>query len=210
VLLYRGVISKLFAHLGERADQPISEVTERDLLTLRNRLAESVSGHTVNHVFVGLRTLFTKAQRAKLIAENPAEAIEPVRAFDDPHQEKRRPFTLGELQAVLSVADPEWRSMILLGIYTAGRLADIALLRWANIDFTRNELRFVAKKTGKTTIIPLSGPLLEHITSLPAADDDRAFLHPRAAELVRGKVARRPYRSSSDGSLKAQACAPLK
>ena len=100
---------------------------------------------------------------AKLIAENPAETIGRVREFDDQHQDKRRPFTFPELQAVLKVADPEWRSMILLGAYTAGRLADIALLRWANIDLAGAEIRFVSRKTGKTAIIPLSGPLLDHI-----------------------------------------------
>jgi len=37
------VTSRLVAHLGERADRPISEVTERDLLSLRNKLAEKLS-----------------------------------------------------------------------------------------------------------------------------------------------------------------------
>jgi integrase/recombinase XerD len=81
----------------------------------------------------------------------------------------------------LSVADPEWRSMILFGVYCGARLGDIALLRHSNVDLDRNELRFVASKTGKTTIIPLAGALLEHIASLPSADNEQAFLHPRAA-----------------------------
>jgi integrase len=181
---YRTAISKLFEHLGQRSDRPISEVTERDLITLRNQLAEYLNPQTVNHTFVGLKTMFKAAQRLKLIAENPAEHIARVREFDDPHQEKRRPFTVAELQAVLSVTDPEWRSMILIGAYTGARLADIALLRWENVDLERNELRFVARKTGKTTILPVVGALHEHIASLPSADNDRAFLHPRAAESV--------------------------
>jgi integrase len=58
------------------------------------------------------------------------------------------------------------------------------LLRYNNVDLERNELRFVASKTGKTAIIPLVGALLEHIASLPSADNEHAFLHPRAAESV--------------------------
>jgi integrase len=181
---YRTVISRLFDHLGARADRPISEITERDLLSLRNKLAESLSAQTTNHIFVGIKTLFKAAQRAKLIAENPAEHVTRVREFDDQHQTKRRAFNLSELQAVLSVADPEWRSMILFGLYCGARLGDIALLRYSNIDLERNELRFVANKTGKTTIIPLVGAFLEHIASLPSADNEHAFLHPRAAESV--------------------------
>jgi integrase len=181
---YHTVTSRLVAHLGERADRPISELTERDLLGMRNKLTESLSAQTTNHIFVGVRTVFKAAQRAKLIAENPAEHIARVREFDDQHQKKRRPFTIAELQAVLSVADQEWRSMILFGLYCGARLGDIALLRYSNVDLERNELRFVASKTGKTTIIPLVGALLEHIATLPSADNEQDFLHPRAAESV--------------------------
>jgi integrase len=181
---YRTVISRLLNHLGERADRPISEVTERDLVGLRNKLAETVSAGTVNHSFIGIRTIFKAAQRAKLIAENPAEHIERVREFDDRHQTKRRAFTIAELQAVLNVADPEWRSMIVFATYTGARLGDISLLRWNNIDPQHGDLRFVAQKTGKTIIVPLAGPLLEHVTSIPSADNEHAFIHPRAAQTV--------------------------
>jgi len=184
MLFYRTVISKLLGYLGQRADRPVSEVTERDLVGLRNKLAETVSARTVNHVSVGIRTIFKAAQRAKLITENPAEHIARVREFDDHHQEKRRAFTLAELRAVLSVADPEWRSMIVFATYTGARLGDISLLRWSNIDLQHGELRFIAQKTGKTIIVPLAGPLLEHVTSLPSADNEHAFVHPRAAETV--------------------------
>ena len=51
-----------------------------------------------------------------------------------------------ELEAVLSVADPEWQSMILFGLYSGQRLMDIARLTWANIDLIRNELRLVTAK----------------------------------------------------------------
>ena len=36
--------------------------------------------------------------------------------------------------ARLSVADDEWRSMILFGLYTGARLSDVASLTWENID----------------------------------------------------------------------------
>jgi len=62
------------------------------------------------------------------------------------------PLKIKEIKAILSVADDEWRSMIRFGLYSGQRLSDIALLTWANIDLERNEIRFVARKTGKTIV----------------------------------------------------------
>jgi len=57
----------------------------------------------------------------------------------------KRPFILNELRAVLDVADLEWKSMILFGLYTGQRLADIATLRWnkIRIQHRRNLKKFV-------------------------------------------------------------------
>jgi integrase len=66
--------------------------------------------------------------------------------------------TFDELRLVLSVADEEWRSMILFGLYTGARLSDVASLTWENVDLAAKELRFIARKTGKTIILPLDAP----------------------------------------------------
>ena len=74
--------------------------------------------------------------------------------------------------------------MIKIGLYSGGRLADIASLRWVNVDLERSELRYEACKTGKRVLIPLVGALRTHIEALPSSDDPRAFLHPRAAASI--------------------------
>jgi integrase len=83
-------------------------------------------------------------------------------------------------QAVLSVCDPEWKTLTLCGLYTGQRLSDLASLRWSNIDLINNQLRFVAAKTGRTMILPLATPLRKHLEALPSSDDPLAPLHPRA------------------------------
>ena len=70
------------------------------------------------------------------------------------------PLKIKEIKAILSVADDEWRSMIRFGLYSGQRLSDIALLTWANIDLERNEIRFVARKTGKTMFLPSQASLV--------------------------------------------------
>jgi integrase len=91
---------------------------------------------------------------------------------------------MDELRAVLSVADEEWKSMILFGLYSGARLFDVATLTWQNVDLPGKELRFIARKTGKTIIVPLDGPLAAHVEALPAADSANAPLHPRAFSIV--------------------------
>ena len=59
--------------------------------------------------------------------DNPAEFIGPVRASAKPNN--KPPFTIAELQAILAVADPEWRSLILFDLYTGQRLSDLVSLK---------------------------------------------------------------------------------
>jgi integrase len=91
---------------------------------------------------------------------------------------------MAELQAILAVADPEWRSLLLFGLYLGQRLGDLVTLGWNNIDLERGEVRLVTSKTFRTMIIPMAPPLRAHIESLPVSDDPQGPLHPRAFALL--------------------------
>jgi integrase len=183
IRFYRKTVQKLLEHFGERAERPINEVTNGDLVAFRNQLAKEISASSTNHDLIAVRMIFRAARRLGRITEDPAEFLKPVREFDNPHQEKCRPFTEPELRVLMTAADSEWRSMIRIALYTGGRLSDVASLRWSNIDLERGELSFTARKTGKTALLPIVGPLLAHVLSLPSSDDPHGFLHPRAAEI---------------------------
>jgi integrase len=122
--------------------------------------------------------LFKSARRDHVCLDNPAEFIGPVRASAKPAN--KRPFSLPELKAILAVADPEWRSLILFGLYTGQRLSDLASLTWHNLDLERGEVRLKTSKTGRTMIIPMAPALRAHIESLPVGEEPQAPLHPRA------------------------------
>ena len=85
---------------------------------------------------------------------------------------------------MLAVAGAEWQSLIKFGLYTGQRLGDLATLTWAQINLERDEITLTTRKTGKRLLIPVAAPLREHILSLPAADDPRGPVHPRAFETV--------------------------
>jgi integrase len=184
---YSQSCGKLLKFLGEAADNDVALITKAQLSAYRAHLLPSLSGRTVNHHLVVVRMLFRSAKRDGLIIDDPAEFVGAVKQADaQDTRTKRRAFTVPELEAVLSIADPEWQSMILFGLYTGQRLMDIAKLSWANIDLERNELRLVTIKTGRRIILPLAAPLRAHIESLQSADDLVVHIHPRAAVAVHG------------------------
>jgi len=177
---YNYAIPKFLGWLGPKADSALSEITKTDLIAYRTFLCQTLSAQTTNHDLSAIRMLFLSARREEVLFTNPAEFVDGVRARNGT-QIQRRAFTIPELQAILTSADPEWKSMIYFGVYTGQRLGDIASLTWNNIDLQKCELRLVTRKTNRTLILPLAEPLQRHLEALPSADRGSAPLHPRAA-----------------------------
>jgi integrase len=202
ILFYRAVAAKLCAFFGHRADEPIREITRANLVAFRASLAEQVSPTTANHDMVAVKALFAAALAAGRLAENPTEFIKPIRS--EPDTASRRPFTVPELHAVLAVAGPEWQSLIKIGLYSGARLGDVATLKWADVDLDKWELRWTTRKTRNSILIPIAGPLRDHLMTLAASDDASGYLHPEAARSVahRGNSA---ALSDQFGSLLAEA-----
>jgi integrase len=184
---YRNAVAKFTAFLGAKANSELAEITSDQVTAFRNHEAKTLASKTVNHDLKCLRMLFRAARRDKLIADDPCEFVKATKRGE---KTRRRPFTIPELQAVVSVADDEWRSLILFGLYTGQRLGDLASLTWENVDLHRSEIRLVTRKTGKTLILPIAAPLRRHLDEVPASDNPAQPLHPRAfATLNRqGKV----------------------
>jgi integrase len=179
---YRGTAGKFVAFLGEEAGREIAEITSEHILRFRNALAATLVPRTVNHSLKGLRTIFKAARRDNVIFEDPTEFVQTIRQTIG--DAKRRAFTIPELQAILAVADDEWRSLVKCGLYLGQRLADLATLTWANVDLDRGEIRLETRKTGRRMILPIAPPLRKHLESLPAGDKPDAPLHPRAFAIV--------------------------
>jgi integrase len=180
---YRTTVRDFCDFLGPRADTDIVALTRTSIVDWRSDLSARLLPATVNRHLKILRMFFKAAHRDELIHENPAETVQSVATRTD-SAEIRRPFTVGEVQALLTIADPEWQSLIKFGFYTGQRLGDLCLLTWSNIDLDRDELRFVTQKTGKRMVIPIAAPLRAHILSLSAPEDSRSPIHPRAHEAV--------------------------
>jgi integrase len=186
IYLYRQSVERLLEHLGAKADEPISEVGRADLLKFRNALSErGLASQTVNDHVKCAKMLFKAARRDGLLSEDPSEFIANI-----PRERNagiKRPFSTQQLRAVLAVADPEWRSLILFGLYTGQRLGDLARLPFSAIDLNAGELSFRTAKTGRIMAIPLAAPLRKHIESLPWPSGGRQMetpVHPRAFAII--------------------------
>ena len=180
---YSSNAEKFLIFLGDRADKDISEITKKDILDFRRMEAErGLAPKTINHSIKFLRMVFAKAWVDDVISDTPAKS---VKALKKSREKAKRPFSQDEIRAVLRVADDEWKSMVLFGLFTGQRLGDIACLTWGNIDLQAQEVRLVSKKTGKDIKVPIAGPIAKHIATLTPGDKPSSPVHPHAAEIMR-------------------------
>jgi integrase len=179
---YDAVASSFLESLGGKAEQDIAQVRQEDIARFRDEEARRVSTSTVNLSLKILRVMFTAAESSRVVSRNEAKHVSLLKKRGK--AAVRRAFTLKELKLILAACNDEWRSLVLFGFYSGGRLGDLATLTWENIDLERGELRYESAKTGRVVLVPLATPLREHIERLPAGDNPKQPLHPRAFEVV--------------------------
>jgi integrase len=184
---YRRNIEEFLGFLRADAQRDLSEITKNRIAGFRDHLASRKTPATANLDLKTIKMFFRAARLDGYIWQDPAESVKLLKT-ESPAL--RRPFTISELKALLSVANPEWQSLIKFGLYTGQRLADIAHLRWNAVDLAREELHLLTRKTGKRLVLPLAGPLRETLLALPASDDPNAPLHSHAYKIVTSQSGR--------------------
>jgi len=181
-LEYRRATDLLIEFLGSRADRPISALQPLHIEQFKARLARRIAASTVNKTLKILKTAFASAVAKRQLEFNPAEHVELMEV----KVSQRRAFNLEEIRQLLTVADNEWRTMILLGIYTGQRLQDCASLTWREVDLLQKVITLRTQKTDRAQVIPIAEPLAKHLEAL-AGDDPDAPLCP----VLRGKPSSR-------------------
>lgn len=186
--VYDKTTERFLEFLGSEAERELGTLTKTRIVDYRNQLADKLAPATVNRDVTIVKMIFRKARLDGYLFDDPAEGVKIIkrRGEDKP----RRPLTVPEIQSVLALADPEWQSLIKFGLYTGQRLADLASLTWNQVDIDRGEIRLVTRKTGKRMLLPISGPLRDHVEQLAGNDNPNAPLHPRAYEIVHSQKGR--------------------
>lgn len=186
---YQSAKNKFLKFLGTKADEDLALISKDDILEFRADTASSLTSTTVNHNLKAVRMVFRAAMSEGLITQNPAEFVKTLKHTPNDSNVKRRPFTAEELKKLLEVADEEWRSMILFGLYTGQRLGDISLLKWENIDFDEGFLvGFTTQKTGRAMNVPVADSLLRELKPrIPRDGKLDKYIHPQAATVVKAQ-----------------------
>ena len=173
---YRSMCSTILEFYGEKAENDIRKISRDDVVAFRqNQLDLSLTGKTVNHQLKVLRMIFLAALNQDKISKNPCPGVKTIKA----EKPIRRPMTKEEIQTVLTYCNAEWRSMVLMALYTGQRISDVSLLTWGNFNFVTQKLRLTQKKTGKLVELVIAGPLKKHLETL-TKDDKKTPLHPSA------------------------------
>jgi integrase len=185
LLKYTHTVESFLTHLGERAKLNVAAITSRDGATFRD--AELKAGkhpNTVKFTVKHLRIPFNAARRAGLITVNPAEAVElPENAkTEDGAENTRDAFNIKQVEALLAVAEGDWRGLILIGFFTGMRLSDAAKLTWNAIDLPAKKITYTAKKTSQRIVIPMHPALEAYLLELPAPDTGKAHLFASLAD----------------------------
>jgi integrase len=172
---YQTVLEAFLLSLGPLADRSLSAIAPAQIAAYQNSRMTQVASGTLTLEMKAIRSLFGTAQRLGLILHNPAVAIRLPRV----RSIERETFTSAELGALLAHADPQWRTLILCGYHLGGRLADMAALRWQNVDLAAGWITYTQGKTGRRVGLPIHEKLLEHFLEL--AGDKDGFLCPTLA-----------------------------
>lgn len=165
---------KRFATWAEKRNlQFLHEMTEVDAQDYAADLWRShVSTSTFNSHKRFLAGLFKKIKAKAGLVSNPWDAIASL----EKEQESRRNLSTTELQKVIGNASGNMRAMLMIGLFTALRLADVVNLRKDAVNLKENMIEVIPVKTkrkGKKVRIPIHPilrPLLENMLQQTGGD----------------------------------------
>ncbi len=183
---YKRIVDLFAKFLGARADRPLSTVQPVHVEQFKAHLAGRVAPSTINKCVKVLKGAFGSAVAKRQLEFSPAEHVE----FNEAAASKRRAFTLAEIKSLLTVAEGDWRTMVLLGLYSGQRLQDCASLTWREVDLLQSFISLQTQKTGREQVIPIAEPLAKHLATLAGDDPDAPLcptLHGKPSSALSGQ-----------------------
>ena len=181
---YKVVTDRFLDALAARRNLQLSDILPTDVQAFIDAQAKAGKAATtvrIEHKI--LNSLFSDALRQGLIATNPAAAV----AVPMDAGESREPFTWPQVQAMIAQASPEWKTVIMLGVFTGARLGDCCAMRWKHIDLQGQLIRFRPGKTkakGQDLVVPMHPDVEAHLLTLPTPDGAEAAEQPLSPKLA--------------------------
>mgnify|MGYP000157883409 CR=1 FL=1 len=120
-------------------DKPVGEIGKADILAFRNKLAEApgrsgkgLSAKRINGILAPLKQMLAEAAEMYGFT-SPAANIKPLRVRKSDVQ----PFTLTEVQSIISRARADYRNYFITRFFTGMRTGEVHGLKWKYVDFER-------------------------------------------------------------------------
>jgi integrase len=157
---YRNAAGKLCKYLGKGDKRPLHELSLADLLGFRAKLqADGRAPKTCNNILKYIRASLSLAVKMGNLERNCAELIKPL-PLDNV---ERRAFTEEELSRLVKMATGDWKTAVLVGLYTGQRLRDCVSMKWESLNLKEGSWNLVQGKTGKRLCVPLAESLSGHL-----------------------------------------------
>ncbi len=126
---------------------------------------KKVAGQTYNNYKNCLHSVCKVLAYPASLSENPFSVVLSADAIHD----SWRPFTRDEIKEICNAATPEWRLAVLVGAYTGLRFADVAHLRWEDVQWAKKLIDVEPRKTArfkKRVSVPLHKALIKEFTAI--------------------------------------------
>lgn len=165
-------------------DPRVTEITPALIEAFKRDMSARCVGGTTRHSLTVVRAFCDWCVAQGYLTENPALKVKhPKVTYPDPD-----PLSRAQIEQLLAILDapPQshkstWlrnRRAVCLGLYAGLRIAEIAELRWSDIDLDRRTLivRSAAGKGGKSRVIPICDELAEELLRAKYRNPDYAVV----------------------------------
>lgn len=114
----------------------VDQITEAHIAAFQAAVSQKVSATRTNNILGPLRYILKVCLRRKLIIDNPAINVDPLRE-EEPDID---PLTAGELEKVLAAMPPNQKALFTCLAWTGARPDELFALRYRDVKFDRNEI----------------------------------------------------------------------
>jgi len=190
---YRDDENRVRQHLiAEFGNLPLNKISSKQISDLHLRLKQSgLKGATCDHHLRILKTMFARAVRLEIIADNPASRVQ---LFREPNLVENN-LTDEQLQRFIHVLRSHKNRtachVILLLLGTGARLSEGLTGTWENINLDKRTWKIEASisKNKKVRYVPLNDSAIETLNMIQPDKEKRIgylFLNPKTGKRLAG------------------------
>ena len=183
-------------YLSTLGRRPVVDIDRAMVTQLHARLGKKSGKYTANRVLALLRKVWNFARdTAGMDVDNPCQGVKPFR-----EQSRARFLDQNELQAffeALKETPPKWRDFFSLCLYTGARRANVAAMKWADLDLDGGIWRISHEeaKGGEGLDVVLSQPAREILRRRDAESEGSPFVFPANSRSGHVEEPKKPWRA---------------